>query len=232
MVKQVKKIEIEDNFSPKKYILKCIIFFGLIFIAMSWSNIRSSIVKLTPASAKEMFYSEVSNFYTVYKGMMEKDFDFSVYKKNPKFFKKFAGFFNLSSTCSDYTEPCLWNSMTYKTLDGEISPSYFGVPNVGQFITKSGALYMLYAYEDNNLWIFVDVNGIKGKPNRFGVDVFSFYIDSGNPELQYMGAKGTPYKSLNLYCNPYDSNKYNGLACSYKVVLDENYFDDTFKALF
>ena len=164
--------------------------------------------------------------------MHSRNFDFEQNNKSHHFLKKFAGFFDLESVCESYTEPCLWNNLTYKTLDGEITPAYYGTPNIGQFITKSGALYMLYTYGENDLWAFVDINGIRKRPNRFGIDVFLFYIPANTGILRYMGASGTPYQSISLYCNPYVSNKFNGFSCPYKAVLDRNYFEEAIALMY
>lgn len=188
--------------------------------------------KLTPAVTQEKFIQEVTKLYTGFAKMKKDHFDFMDRKPKHVFTKKFAKYFDTETTCNDfYKDPCLWNNYTYKTLDGEIKPYFFGRPDIGQFITKSGALYTIYSDKDNGLSIFIDINGTKGKPNRFGIDLFGFYIDTNYPDLRCMGEIETPYVSINLYCNPYNSNKYNGLSCSYKAALENDYFNEVFKLL-
>ena len=221
-----------DTFSAKAYLFKCFLFFAVVFAVIGWNKYSDFKARLNPEETRNRFFEEAQALGTAVSDMHQRGFDLVGYKKNRQFFKRFAGFFDLEGVCDNYSDPCLWNNMTYKTLDGEITPSYYNTPNVGQFRTKSGALYMLYSYEDNDLRIFVDINGIKQKPNRFGMDVFAFYVDTYSGALRYMGEDGTPYKELNLYCNPYVSNKYNGISCPYKAVLDKDYFIDTFKVVY
>ena len=184
-----------------------------------------------PTELREQFFAEYGRFYEAYRAMEHRGFLAANLNRTPSFGRKFGGFFDLESLCEDYFDTCLWNNLTYKTLDGEIIPAYLGSPNVGQFRTKSGALYLLYSY-GNEMWIFVDVNGIKKLPNRFGFDIFAFYIGDEDLSLKLMGAEGTPFQTMNLYCNPYTSNKYNGMSCPIKAILDKDFFIDMHKILY
>ena len=164
-----KKFEIKDTFSPGWYLLKVALFFAVAFSIIGIHRFYEYNSRLEPVAARERFMEEARDFHNAVENMHHKHFDFSAYKKSRVFFKKFAGFFNLESLCDNYSDACLWNNLTYRTLDGEILPVYYGTPNVGQFRVKSGALYMLYTYGENDLWIFVDGNGINRQPNRFGL---------------------------------------------------------------
>lgn len=187
--------------------------------------------RIDPSDLQYKFIKEYSDLNNAYQMMKKKDFDFEVRDKRHGFARKFAGFFKLESVCEDYSDACLWNNITYKTLDGNIIAVYLGAPNVGQFRTVSGALYMLYSFE-NDLWIMVDTNGIVKGPNRFGVDLFGYYIRDNNSGLKFMGERTTPYSNLVLYCNPEESNKYNGLSCPYKAFIDKEYFPSTIEKLY
>ena len=232
MVTYLKKHDVTEDFSAGMYILKCLLFFGIIAAVVCWNRYLDFKARLQPEETREKFIEEARIFYSTVDNMRSKNFDLVGFKKDRTFFKKFAGFFDIDGVCDNYTDPCLWNNMTYKTLDGEITPSFYRTPNIGQFRTKTGALYMLYSYDENDLRVFVDINGINKKPNRFGADVFAFYMDSYSGDLKYMGDAGTPYRNMNLYCNPYTSNKFNGFACPYKAILDKEYFNDTFKVIY
>ena len=48
-------------------------------------------------------------------------------------------------------------------------------------------------------------------------------------EIVPMGAKGTPYNSQDLYCNPSKTNLFNGAACSVKAMSDSDYFQKAVK---
>ncbi len=184
-----------------------------------------------PNELREQFFIEYGALHESFKAMQAKNFLASNLNRSPSFARKFGGFFKLESICDDYFDSCLWNNLTYKTLDGGIIPSYLGVPNVGQFKTRTGALYLLYS-NGSEMWILIDVNGIKKLPNRLGLDTFAFFIDDDESTVKLMGADGTPFKMMDLYCNPYTSNKYNGMSCPIKATLDQDYFDDMIKILY
>lgn len=217
--------------STKTVIIQFTIFILFVLTILGIAYIPKLRENPKPVELKEQFFQEYGNFYEAFRVMQLKSFLESDLNRTPSFGRKFAGFFKIESTCEDYFDACLWNNLTYKTLDGEIIPAYMGAPNVGQFRTRTGALYMLYGYA-NEMWVFVDVNGIKKGPNRFGIDTFAFFIDEEGSSLKLMGAQGTPFQIMDLYCNPYTSNKYNGLACPIKATIDQEYFKDTVNILY
>lgn len=78
------------------------------------------------------------------------------------------------------------------------------------------------------VWISVDINGIVGKPNRLGVDVFTFVLtDTG---LKLMGAEGTEF-TVDKFCSLSGSDYRNGFACANKVVNEPDYFKKVVKDL-
>lgn len=226
-----KREKVVAQISLKNILFNLLVFFimtGVIAFLFSVPKIRDT---YNPTELRQQFLAEHTEFVEAFRLMKERNFNFQELNKSHAYAKKFAGFFKLEGLCDDYFEACLFNNLTYRTLDGGIVPSYFGSPNVGQFRTRSGALYLIYKYE-NDLWIFVDVNGIKKKPNRFGVDIFGFYIDEDGNSLKAMGTAGTPFQSINEYCNPKISNRYNGMSCPIKALIDDDYFVNTIKTLF
>jgi hypothetical protein len=68
--------------------------------------------------------------------------------------------------------------------------------------------------------LVVDVNGYQKGPNMYGRDTFAFQIV--NDKLLPMGAPETRF-SKTTYCNRNVSNPFQGLGCTVKVILDENY---------
>ncbi|MDE6138155.1 MAG: hypothetical protein K2F57_01640, partial [Candidatus Gastranaerophilales bacterium] len=87
-------------------------------------------------------------------------------------------------------------------------------------------------YKDgSHCWIFVDINGYKKKPNRWGVDLFTFQVIDG--KVLAFGDKGTIYTyssgtkedvTVEKYCNINQSNRLNGLACAHLAKSDTSYF--------
>ena len=118
------------------------------------------------------------------------------------------------------------NSKTYTTLNGKTI--YLTNFDDGQFILNDGSLVLLEntILETNGgkLFISVDVNGYKNRPNRLGQDLFMFQIDEKGV-LRPMGAEGTAFYSKNdAYCSATSSNKINGAGCTYKALTDTDYF--------
>lgn len=73
------------------------------------------------------------------------------------------------------------------------------------------------------MFITVDVNGIKKKPNLWGHDLFTFQVmDDG--KILPMGAEGTLYTDENAYCSKSSNNGLNGIGCTYKALNDKSFW--------
>lgn len=119
----------------------------------------------------------------------------------------------------------------YKTYDGK-SFVYAEYMDDAQYVLPDGTLFLFewdtgHGYGDAHCWIHVDINGVKNKPNRFGVDVFTFQFIDG--KLLAMGDEGTTYSDLDKYCNLNVSNNYNGLACAHYAKADADWFKKAVK---
>ena len=77
-----------------------------------------------------------------------------------------------------------------------------------------------------SMFITVDVNGYKKKPNAWGHDLFTFQIMNDSGKLIPMGADGTVFTDLNTYCSSTSTNAQNGIACTYKALTDKDYFNN------
>ena len=116
------------------------------------------------------------------------------------------------------------NYETY-TRDRNIKSAFL---DDGQFIFSDGMFVMIENVGDQNLFISVDVNGIKKRPNAWGHDLFTFQVtDDGR--LLPMGAIGTRYTDMNTYCSPTSSDDQNGIACTEKALCDSKYFKNLSK---
>ena len=71
--------------------------------------------------------------------------------------------------------------------------------------------------------ISVDVNGLNKLPNAWGHDIFTFEI-TDNGKLLPMGAHGTKFTSMNTFCSASSSDKWNGIACTYRALTEKDYF--------
>jgi type II secretory pathway pseudopilin PulG len=108
-------------------------------------------------------------------------------------------------------------TVSYKTLFGS-EISYLNKFDDGQIILKDGTLLFFedsYASADA-LWISVDINGVNGKPNLIGYDVFTFELNN-HGKLIPMGAPETYYKN-------YKCKNGQSWACAYNALTDPDYF--------
>lgn len=141
-----------------------------------------------------------------------------------QFVRDFSKYFTGAIVCTQTSHLC--EPANYHTLEGSKSLSYLNNPNVGKILLMDNSLVMINTFK-GKLWISVDLNGIKRKPNRLGVDVFTFFLSPDETSLQLMGAAGTPFVLHPKYCNPYSSESaYNGMSCAYKAILEQDYFNN------
>ena len=94
----------------------------------------------------------------------------------------------------------------------------------GQFVLPDGTIIFFEMY--NGLLVTADINGLD-KPNRWGVDLFTFQFIEG--ELRTMGSEGTLYTDLTEYCNYNISSNMNGIACAHLAKNNSDYFKHVIK---
>lgn len=116
------------------------------------------------------------------------------------------------------------NDLTYKTYNGN---TLFTNPfDDGQFVLSNGMLILIENPQsnnlDNNIFISVDINGKKKKPNRLGQDLFTFQL-MNNGKLLPMGIEGTVYPE-DEFCSASSTSNLNGIGCTNKALIDSNYF--------
>ena len=169
-------------------------------------------------------------------GLSPSDFDFLVTRQIHPFQTAIQPYFTGTTNCrqGSSSSVCL-NDISikgspYLTLSGKnkISWSFF---DDGQFALKDGTLFL---FENPNggqrVWLFVDINGIQGKPNKAGVDLFVFQLtDDG---LKAMGDEGTEYVG-DTYCaaTGWSGGAYNGMSCTNKAKNDPDYFKKVLKVI-
>ncbi len=112
----------------------------------------------------------------------------------------------------------------YKTFDEKryIDPTLL---NNGQFVLTDGSLIMIENWDNSKIYISVDVNGIKKRPNVWGKDLFTFQL-TPEGKLLPMGAPNTQYHDKDdTYCSKTGSSStYNGVSCTHKAITDPDYF--------
>ena len=94
----------------------------------------------------------------------------------------------------------------------------------GQILLPDGSLILI---ENNGssgrIFITVDINGVNKKPNIWGRDLFTFEITSKG-KLLPMGAEGTSYTNMSVYCSKNSNDTFNGIACTASALSDKDYF--------
>ncbi len=132
--------------------------------------------------------------------------------------------------------PCFYaKSGLYKTFDGRRNVMA-GEMDDAQYVLPDGMVLLfewdtLHYNDGSHCWIFVDINGYKKKPNRWGVDLFTFQVIDG--KVLAFGDKGTILTAsgtseevtVEKYCNINSTNPRNGLACAHLAKSDTSYFN-------
>lgn len=149
---------------------------------------------------------------------------------NNTFMSVFKKYLLVAKDCGSF------NCISGDVVSGEahrISKNYFTYNNStlqinylddGQILINDGMLIAVENLGSDVLYISVDVNGNKKKPNRWGHDLFTFQVmDDG--KLLPMGAEGTTF-SAQTYCSLNSSNKINGIGCTHKALTNKNYFQN------
>ena len=117
------------------------------------------------------------------------------------------------------------NMKEYKTYNNKVNTSSYYMES-GGFILPDGMSIYIENYNERNLMLSVDINGVQKRPNRWGHDLFTFSIDNETGKLIPNGYDGAYHGSVNrdTYCSLTSTSKDNGLTCSYYALTDPNYF--------
>lgn len=150
------------------------------------------------------------------------------------FYQKYMKYFNVVKDCGytncsfmwDYGDGAL-SIKDYKTYNKKqnVSTYYF---DDGQFVTANGLYIMIENpavatdSPENKIFITVDINGMKKKPNAWGHDLFTFELVDG--EVLPIGAAGTNKNGLTLPCDKDSSSPLNGIGCTQKALTDPDYW--------
>lgn len=166
--------------------------------------------------------------------------EYSVGDGDPgNFYKDYVKYFNILYDCGvSNPDPSIcmsrasninedtdfYNDLSYKTFNG--NKVFSNVFDDGQFVLQNGMLVMIEnpnQASNSNIFISIDVNGKKKRPNKLGYDVFSFKLMSDG-KLLPMGMKETDYNNENTYCSKTSTSNVNGIGCASKALSDPNYF--------
>lgn len=147
------------------------------------------------------------------------------YLRKPRTFRMdFASNLNTSGTTQ---LPVEQYGTTYQNFakNNTIETSFLGDFN---FNTANKMTYFIKDY-DSKIYISIDLNGYKAKPNAWGQDLFTFQV-LNNGVAYPMGMRYTDYfveaspENKNL-CSKTSYSKFNGLTCSLEAKLKKgDYF--------
>lgn len=151
------------------------------------------------------------------------------------FYKVFARYLSGASLCagSSAKSPLCPNAQT------RADNLYKGINNYylddGAILLQDGTLLMFentVKTANPNVFVTVDLNGIKNLPNMEGFDVFTFQFQDG--VLRTMGDEETTYRG-DEYCDldkvrtSNNPNNNFGIACAQKAKEDASYFQKLVK---
>ena len=148
---------------------------------------------------------------------------FRSYKNYFKLISQSSGTGVLSGTQEEGDTSTLRVFAGYKTYSG-IASLKNDIFDDGQILLPDGSLILI---ENNGssgrIFITVDINGVNKKPNIWGRDLFTFEITSKG-KLLPMGAEGTSYTNMSVYCSKNSNDTFNGIACTASALSDKDYF--------
>lgn len=145
----------------------------------------------------------------------------------------FVQYFKISHNCDISTNQKCWSPSTNNNYDGTGGVTAFNTYNTRyKFVTADGMSIALMNYNYNNCtnsWstgklgymaqtcgnIIVDVNGLQG-PNKFGRDVFQFWITNGRGASIYpAGGMDDNYNATDRWWNGTTPTCQNGSTLAY-----------------
>lgn len=188
---------------------------------------------------KSQFLKSYSTISQAYRLMLENDDSVSNsdYSRS-EFYKTFVKHLKVAIDCGNYysgqnnNPPCYapnYKDFKYKSLDGTIlnNPGERLLDDGTLVLTDGTTLYFENNREQNNrIYISVDLNGIKGKPNIWGYDLFTFQLI--NDEIIPMGDPKSDF-TVEEYCNIKNKSFLNGISCAKKALSESDYFDKIIK---
>ena len=183
-------------------------------------------------SALNKNYSVISQALDLMKADIGSDVNPADYAAR-EFFKNYKNYFKLisqssstgvlSGTQEEGDTSTLRVFAGYKTYSG-IASLKNDIFDDGQILLPDGSLILI---ENNGysgkIFITVDINGVNKKPNIWGRDLFTFEIISKG-KLLPMGAEGTSYTNMSVYCSKNSKDTFNGIACTASALSDKDYF--------
>ena len=234
------------SFSLKKKLWRFRIKSGMTFIKQSAFTLAEVLITLgiigvvaamtiptlmTNIKAQKMrtaFLKQYSVIQQVFKQMESDDIslDPSTYAAST-FYKTFANYLTGATLCSARSD----NELCYHLGSNVYKGILRYYLDDGNIVMKDGTLLMFentVKTTHTNVFITVDLNGIKNPPNALGFDTFTFEFKDG--VLRTMGDKDTQYQG-DEYCdldkvlnetNTYEVN--HGIACAQKAKEDSDYF--------
>ena len=181
---------------------------------------------------RNQFMKSYSLIQQAYKMMQADDVSTSPSDYDASFKTVFQRYFTGTTDCGyRMSSPCYNPSnIKYKSPVGNKTLSYAWLDD-GQFVLKDGTLFMFenpsHSGGEMRAWIFVDINGINGKPNRLGYDLFVFALtDNG---IKPMGDEGTQHRNSCVFKE--SSYGYNGFSCASDAKNDQDYFKKVVKSI-
>lgn len=126
--------------------------------------------------------------------------------------------------CPLYTNGFDFMRNNYKSYNGKTSNS-IGNDALSNTVDNT-TIYFDYATEVETIYgqinIAIDVNSWQKKPNKWGHDIFMFYINK-NGKLLPMGDENSKWPA-DEFCSLTSTSPFNGYGCTIKALNETDYF--------
>lgn len=123
------------------------------------------------------------------------------------------------------TARCNFLANYYKNYTGKTGATRFndGIIQISDGSTIYFDVSALNEVTYGTIFIAVDINGWRAKPNKYGYDFFVFKLEK-NGKITPMGSDDSLYPA-SIYCSKNSTNVSNGYGCTYSAFSDPKYFD-------
>jgi len=129
---------------------------------------------------------------------------------NTKVVRLIGNPYNSNSKTNIFTKTKAESGTPFSIIDG--SSLIISEPSPDCSISIGG-------YDNVCAYLYVDTNGVK-KPNRYGKDVFGYYLRSN--QITPFGLADDTSNSMTDLCSKSSNSAYNGIACTGWVIYNKN----------
>ncbi len=141
------------------------------------------------------------------------------------FFKNIKGSFDSRKIAVDKLTPYYTSAKNSKQKAHYCPPTCCHNPQTNSYISFDGIMYNICA-RDNFINISFDINGYDKGPNKWGIDLFDFDMNSeGEIKNNYICTRYNCQTYYHVKDAPDTTNVNDGIGCTACAVKDKDYFN-------